>query len=375
MYGHAARDPDMIPVLAYIAMGFLGIRALVVLVNFLFQHRLPNPGGKAEKMLSILIPARNEEKNIGRILDCILKQDYKDIEVWVCNDHSTDGTQAILEEYSKAHPGIGWFQGRELPPGWTGKNFACHQLAERANGHALLFVDADMEIHEDLLTKMLEFMNKRNLALLSIFPKQLLVSRGEQATVPVMNWILLSLLPLPMVTYGLRSSFSAANGQFMMFRANVYHKLQPHSIVRSSAVEDIEIMTLLKKAHYRCATLLGDHRVQCRMYHNYREAIAGFSKNVLHFFSGSLPWALFYIFFTTFGLMLIALWSLPFFLAALSVALTCRVLISLMSRQHVFRNLVMVPLQHFSFLWMVEKSLVQKSRGSLSWKGREISLK
>ncbi len=365
----------MISILAYMAMVFLGIRALVVLVNFLFHHRLPDAGIRPDQKLSILIPARNEENNIGRILDCILTQDYQDIEVWVCNDHSTDGTQSILEEYSRAHPEIRWFQGKELPTGWTGKNFACHQLAEKASGHILLFVDADMEIHEDLLVKMLGFMKERNLALLSIFPKQLLISRGEQATVPVMNWILLSLLPLPMVTFGLRSSFSAANGQFMMFRANVYHKLQPHSIVRSSAVEDIEIMALYKKGHYRCATLLGDHRVQCRMYHGYREAIAGFSKNVLHFFSGSLPWALFYIFFTTFGLMIIALWSLPFFLAALLLALTCRVLISLMSRQNVLVNLVMIPLQHVSFIWMVEKSLLQKSRGSLSWKGREIPLK
>ena len=126
-----------------------------------------------------------------------------------------------------------------------------------------------------------------------------------------MNWILLSLLPLPMVIFGLRSSFSAANGQFMMFKANVYHKLQPHSIVRSSAVEDIEIMTLYKKGRYRCATLLGDQRVQCRMYSGYREAIAGFSKNVLHFFSGSLVWALFYILFTTFGLIFLAFGHSP----------------------------------------------------------------
>jgi chlorobactene glucosyltransferase len=365
----------MISILAYIALGFLGLRSLVVLVNFLFHHRLPHTGIKADQTLSILIPARNEENNIDRILDCVLNQDYKNYEVWVCDDHSTDGTRAILEEYSKVHAEIRWFQGGELPPGWTGKNFACYQLAQRASGHILLFVDADMEIHEDLLEKMLGFIKKRKLALLSIFPKQLLISRGEQATVPVMNWILLSLLPLPMVTFGRRSSFSAANGQFMMFRANVYHKLQPHSIVRSSAVEDIEIMTLYKGAHHRCATLLGDHRVQCRMYHGYREAIAGFSKNVLHFFSGSLPWALFYIFFTTFGLMLIALWSFPFFMAALSMALICRMLISLMSRQNVLINLVMIPVQHLSFLWMVEKSLVQKSRGSLSWKGREIPLK
>jgi len=365
----------MIAVLAYIALGFLGLRALVVLVNFLFHHRLPVTGNKPNQKLSILIPARNEEKNMRRILDCVLNQDFNDFEVLVCDDHSTDGTPSILEEYSKVHKELRWFKGKELPPDWTGKNYACYQLAGKAQGDALLFVDADMEIHGNILADILGYMKRRKLALISIFPRQLLFTLDEQATVPVMNWILLSLLPLPMVTSGLRSSFSAANGQFMMFRANIYHKLQPHYIVRSSAVEDIEIMTLYKKGHHRCATLLGDRRVQCRMYSSYREAVSGFSKNVLQFFSGNLPWAFFYVFFTTFGLMFIALWSLPWFLAAVLVALFCRVLISLMSRQHVLRNLVLSPVQHFSFLWMVLRSLKQRSRGHLLWKGREIPLK
>lgn len=364
----------MIAVLAYISLGFLGLRLLVVLVNFLFHYSFPYSGGKMDQKLSILIPARNEEKNIGRILDCVLNQDYLNFEVVVCDDHSTDSTPTILEEYSKDHAEINWFKGEELRPGWTGKNFACYQLAGKASGETLLFVDADMEIHGDIVANILGYMKRRKLALLSIFPRQLLFTRGEEATVPVMNWILLSLLPLPMVIFGLRSSFSAANGQFMMFKANVYHKLQPHSIVRSSPVEDIEIMTLYKKGHYRCATLLGDQRVQCRMYTGYREAIAGFSKNVLHFFSGSLLWALFYILFTTFGLIIIALWSLPWFLAALTMALLCRVLISLMSHQGIVKNLLFIPVQHFSFLKMVTLALVQKSRGSLIWKGREIPL-
>jgi glycosyltransferase involved in cell wall biosynthesis len=365
----------MIAILAYISLGFLALRFLVVLVNFIFHLSQPKVGIDMDQKLSILIPARNEEKNIGRILDCVLNQDYKNFEVVVCDDHSTDGTPAILEEYSKRHAEINWFKGEELRSGWTGKNFACHQLAGKATGDTLLFVDADMEVHGDIISNMLGYMRKRKILMLSIFPKQLLITRGEQLTVPVMNWILLSLLPLPMVIFGLRSSFSAANGQFMMFRAHVYHKLQPHSIVRSSAVEDIEIMSLYKKGHYRCATLLGDQRVQCRMYSAYKEAIAGFSKNVLHFFSGSLPWAFFYILFTTFGLLFIALWSLPWFLPALAMALISRVLISLMSHQDVFRNLLWVPMQHFSFLRMVTMALMHKSQGSLLWKGREIDLK
>jgi glycosyltransferase involved in cell wall biosynthesis len=365
----------MISVLAYISLAFLSLRFMAVLVNFFFHLGRPRKGFQMNQAISILIPARNEEKNIGRILDCILNQDYTRFEVVVCDDHSTDSTPEILEDFSREHKEVKWFRGEALPPGWTGKNFACHQLAAKATGEILLFMDADVEIYGNIISSAQGYMKKRKLALLSIFPRQLMKTAGERASVPVMNWILLSLLPLPMVVLGLRSSFSAANGQFMMFRAHVYHKLQPHAIVRTSAVEDIEIMRLYKKSFHRCATQLGDQRVQCRMYTSYREAIAGFSKNVLHFFSGSLLWMLFFIVFTTFGLVFIGLWNLPVSLLALGISVLSRMLISLISHQDVLNNLLLVPVQHVSFLWMVQKALAQKSKGSLLWKGREIPVK
>jgi glycosyltransferase involved in cell wall biosynthesis len=364
----------MIVLLAYISVVFLGLRLLVVCVNALFHFSRKDAPSPENVKLSVLIPARNEEENIGRILDCLIAQDYRDLEILICDDHSTDDTPAILEEYASKYKEIAWFRGEALKPGWTGKNFACHQLSARAGGDILLFVDADMEVHGDILSHMLAYMKKRRLMLLSIFPKQLLLTLGERATVPIMNWILLSLLPLPMVLFSPRSSFSAANGQFIMFRANVYHKLQPHSIVRSNPVEDIAIMRLYKKEWYRCATLLGDKRVQCRMYHGYKEAIAGFSKNVMHFFSGNLIWTFFYIFFTTFGLLFVALWSLPVFWFSLAAAMLGRMLISLTSHQQVFKNLLLVPVQHISFLRMTGRALRQNFKGNLEWKGRKIDL-
>ena len=365
----------MISILAYIALLFLGLRVLVVITNFLFRLLLRNYEASDAQNISVLIPARNEEKNIARLLDGLMGLEQKNLEIVVCDDHSTDRTPAILAEYTKQHRAIRWFRGEELKPGWTGKNYACHQLAGKANGEILLFVDADMELSGDIISGMAGFMKKQRLALLSIFPKQLLLSFGEKATVPVMNWILLSLLPLPMVIFSSRSSFSAANGQFMMFRANTYHKLQPHSIVRSSAVEDIDIMRLYKNERYRCATLPGDNRVRCRMYTGYREAVAGFSKNILHFFSGSLVWLFFYIFFTTFGLLFIGLLSFPLLLASVFASLLCRVMISRISHQNILNNLLLVPVQHFSFLHMVFAALVQRSTGSLEWKGRKVQLK
>jgi len=346
----------------------------VVLINAGFYFRTSRKFYKGTQMISILVPARNEEVHLPRLLDDLLVQDFQNYEVWICDDHSTDRTSAVLEDYSKLHPNIHWFRAASLKEGWTGKNAACHQLAQKAGGTILLFLDADMRISGDILNRLSGYLKKKRLKLLSVFPKQQMESTGERATVPVMNWILLSLLPLPMVYYSPRSSFAAANGQFMMFQAPTYHKLQPHAILRSSPVEDIGIMKLYKKEHYRCITLLGDERVRCRMYAGYREAIEGFSKNVLHFFSGSRLWLFFFVLFTTFGLMFIALWSRPIFLWSLGVALLGRILISRISNQPVFRNLWMIPLHHGSFLHMVRTALKHKSKGTLQWKGRQIKL-
>jgi len=364
----------MIAALAIIALAFLGIRILVILINAGFYFRTSGKSCKGTQMISVLVPARNEEVHLPRLLDDLLAQEYENYEVWICDDHSTDRTPAVLEDYSKRHPHIHWFLAASLKEGWTGKNAACHQLAQKAVGSILLFLDADMRISGDILIRLSGYMEKKRLKLLSVFPKQLMESKGERATVPVMNWILLSLLPLPMVYYSPRPSFAAANGQFMMFHAPTYHKLQPHAILRISPVEDIGIMKLYKKEHYRCTTLLGDGRVSCRMYSGYREAIEGFSKNVLHFFSDSRLWLFFFVLFTTFGLLFIALWSVPVFLIALGAALLSRVLISRISNQPVFRNLWMIPCQHGGFLHMVRTAFKNKSKGTLEWKGRQIKL-
>jgi glycosyltransferase involved in cell wall biosynthesis len=364
----------MITSLAIIALAFLGIRILVILINAGFYFRTFGKFHKGTQMISILVPARNEEVHLPRLLDDLLAQDFDNYEVWICDDHSTDRTPVVLEEYSKRHPHIRWFRADPLKEGWTGKNAACHQLAQRAGGPILLFLDADMRISGDILIRLSGYLEGKGLKLLSVFPKQLMESSGERASVPVMNWILLNLLPLPMVYYSARSSFAAANGQFMMFQALTYHKLQPHAVLRFSPVEDIGIMKLYKKEHYRCTTLLGDDRIRCRMYSGYREAIEGFSKNVLHFFSDSRLWLFFFVMFSTFGLLFIALWSIPVFLWSLGAALLGRMLISGISHQPVFRNLWMIPCQHWSFLHMVWTALKNKSKGTLQWKGRQIEL-
>lgn len=118
-------------------------------------------------------------------------------------------------------------------------------------------------------------------------PKQVIKTFGERITVPNMNYILLSLLPLILVRKSGFPSLSAANGQFMFFRAHEYKMMQPYRTVRSDKFEDISIARLYKRHKIKTACMLGDESITCRMYSGIRESVSGFSKNVIAFFGYS----------------------------------------------------------------------------------------
>ena len=352
-------------------MVFALVRLAVALVNYLTRPYLRNIPVYSHPLVSVLIPARNEEQNLPVLLDSLRKQDYTNFQVIVYDDHSEDGTGQILEQYSGKDKRIEWVRGEEVPEGWTGKNHACHQLGEAAGGDILLFLDADVVVSSDMLRKAVSTFRHYRLSFLSIFPHQLLKSRGEWLTVPLMNWILLSLLPLIMVRKSRRSSLAAANGQFMMFDAGVYKEHLWHEQVRSNLVEDIVISRMMKKERYTTATLLGRHDVMCRMYNSWLEGINGFAKNVLEFFGGNPLVAVFFTLLTFAGIFLIP-FSLGWgcFLFYLFTVMMIRIFISLTSIQDIGKNLLLHLLQMGSFLYIVIKGINVKLTGHYKWKGR-----
>ncbi|MEE4214258.1 MAG: glycosyltransferase family A protein [Bacteroidales bacterium] len=374
----------MIRIISITALVFAGLRLLVALVNYLFRPG-KKPGVDVEELpVSVLIPARNEENNIGKLLDQLGSQDYHNLEIIVLDDSSDDNTAAVVREKMAADSRIKLIENDHVPGGWSGKNHACHLLSREAGGKYFLFLDADISIRGNIIPAMLHYLERHGLVLLSIFPKQIMRSFGERITVPNMNWILLSLLPLLMVRLSKRPSLSAANGQFMLFDAAAYRSLRPHEMVRSSLVEDIEMMRKLKKMRpdsgrrrslrnrYKTAVLTGDDRISCRMYADFDQAVHGFSKNVLHFFGNSLLWTFIFLFLTGPVIFIIPFYSLPFALIYLLAGILTRVLISLTSRQNIVHNTVLAPLQQLSLWFIVYKAVKIKFAGSYTWKGRQV---
>lgn len=368
----------MMDLLAWIILLFAGLRLVVSLVNYFSSLYLKEPGrgehpsgSSGRPFLSVLIPARNEERNLPGLLEALLQQSYSRFELVVYDDHSTDATPRILEDFSRRDQRMRWVAGGELPEGWTGKNHACHRLAGEAAGRLLLFLDADVSVSNNLLEKAVARFTRDKLSLLSIFPHQIMKSPGEWMTVPLMNWILLSLLPMVLVRKSRRPSFAAANGQFMMFDAATYHHNQWHLQVKNNLVEDIEINRIMKEKGHPTATLLGNHDVMCRMYESRREAIHGFAKNVTEFFGGSIAMTLIFTLLVIGGVVVVPLAMGWMALAAyLGMVLVMKVVISKKSRQPVKNNIVYHIPQMTAFILIAIRGVQVRRKGKYLWKGR-----
>jgi len=359
---------------AYFVFIFLVIRFLVALSNLIFSQKLPKADLSCSDFVSVLIPARNEEKHISNILSDLLSQDYQNIEIIVFDDLSIDHTAAIVSDMSLNDSRIRLVRSTGLPEGWLGKNFACHELAQQAKGDYLLFLDADVRVGKDLIYRTIHFAKKNHLGLLSIFPKQEMFSRGEWATVPVMNYILITLLPLILVKRSNFTSLSAANGQFMLFNSDTYRCFYPHQRLRNNKVEDIGIARLFKQHKVRIACLAGNESISCRMYTGFNEAVNGFSKNVISFFGGSFLIAILFWLLTTLGFLIVWLaLSFRYMLFYLFIVAVTKVIVSIVSNQNVLKNLVFHLPQQVSMGLLMIKAVFNMFNNRYEWKGRNIS--
>ncbi|MGB3152727.1 MAG: glycosyltransferase [Maribacter sp.] len=360
--------------LCYFLLGLLIIRLLVALFNYLSFAYLPKVSSLAiVPSVSILIPARNEEDTIGTLLEQLSGLEYPKLEIIVYNDYSDDKTESIVNHWATLQPTIKIINGEQLPKGWLGKNYACHQLAQAATGSILLFLDADVNIKKDLIIRSTSHFQKYGLHLLSIFPKQLFKSLGEKVSVPLMNWILLSLLPLSLIRKSNNEAFSAANGQFMMFKAATYKAIWPHENCKSSSVEDIVILRLFKQKNLASDTRLGDSDISCRMYNGLDAAITGFTKNIFQFFGNSkLITVSFGIIITLAPFIIYFNMGVLWFTAYIAGILSIRLFVSLASQQSVVQNILLTLPQHIIFLVIIIKGLINNKQRKILWKGRNI---
>ena len=188
-----------------------------------------------------------------------------------------------------------------------------------------------------------------------------------------MNWILLSLLPMPLIRKSKRPSLAAANGQFMLIPALVYKEFRFHEAFKEHKVEDMAIIRLMKTKGYTVETYLGNNDISCIMYDRLSQAIDGFTKNIFLFFGNSVIVTVLYALLITLAPVFIIIY-LPVYawIVYAVMILFMRINISIASQQPVFQNLLYLIPQQIVLLFIIGKAVFNLLTGKILWKGRNV---
>ena len=364
----------------YISIGLLTVVLTVTLFNAVTAPMLKNMHEyQNSPRVSVLIPARNEEANIKDCIEGFLSQNYNNFEICVLDDQSTDRTKEIIEKISEQHPHLQAVCGKPLPIRWLGKNWACHQLSQYADGEILIFTDADNRPAPNAITNTIAYMQNYELGMLTAFPEKVTVTFAEKLVVPVVDMFVYAGLPLWLTYFTRSQSLAAASGLWIAFTRKAYNQIGGHQSVSNQIVEDVELSRLAKKKGIRILTSAGTRVVSCRMYHSFGEVWSGFTKNLFGLVRYKIVpfFILILVLFTMCILPYITVWFKPFMklsLIAISINVVMRVVLSIKYKHPFFTSTVLHPLAVLTTLLIGINSFYQFKRGRLQWKGRQIDM-
>jgi len=249
----------------------------------LFAMHPPRHGIDAGELppVSALIPARNEEASIAASVAAALASQNVELEVVVLDDHSTDRTAEIVQTLAQSDSRVRCLTSEPLPAGWNGKQYACKQLADAAKFDHLVFIDSDVRLAEDALSRLLHRKQRTAVALLSAFPHQQTGTWLEKWIIPLMHFILLGYLPLHRMRDGTDPAFAAGCGQLFLTRRDQYELAGTHQAIAESRHDGLKLPRAYRKAELVTDVVDGTELAQCRMYHNAAEVIRGVLKNAV----------------------------------------------------------------------------------------------
>ncbi len=263
-----------------ILLTIIGLAAINLAAN-LRTIRIPHkhmPPLHGSPFVSILVPARNEEANIARCINTLRAQDYAHYEILVLDDESSDRTGEIVTAIATEDPRVRLLRGAPLREGWAGKPHACHQLSQSARGDYLLFTDADTAHAPHMLSTVLPLAQHSGASIVSGFPRQIVRTLREKAAIPIVYFLLISVLPLSLTRLGRSLPRSFMNGQFILFPRPEYDRIGGHESVKARILEDMFLGFEVRKRGGLQLTLNLSSVVCCRMYRDRSSLWEGFVK-------------------------------------------------------------------------------------------------
>ncbi|OGC82065.1 MAG: hypothetical protein A2V81_02840 [Candidatus Abawacabacteria bacterium RBG_16_42_10] len=335
-------------------------------------------------LVTIMIPARNEEKVIEKCLRSLIAQDYPELEVIVYNDQSTDQTGHIADKIAKEDKRIHVIHGTHLPEGWVGKNHGCHQMSQKAQGNWMLFGDSDIVLAPDAISRSLATADEHGLEFLSFFPRFDNYSFWERAILPLFYFYLFAYLPMSKIMTSKNPDIVAANGSFILIKQSLYCQIGGHEAVKDKILEDVLMGRHIKGLGHKTGYGDGSELYSVHMYDTYYAIWEGFSKNAFSFFKWN------YISATTYVIFAFLFLVVPFLLIPLGLLIN-QPLLSLAglasSSMYLFMSAIlnyrleqgivsvfMFPLAMFLSLAVIVNSMFRVATGKgLTWKGRSYA--
>lgn len=349
----------LIPPLAIAHGAFWGI----LLSNLVYLHRQESSRPDRLPTLSVCIPARNEAKNLRRLLPTLRNQEYPELEILIWDDGSEDETWDVLTNTEA--PRLIPLRGSDPPPDWIGKVHALYQCTRRASGECYLFLDADAELRRPDAVKQLVCRHLNSSTRLSSgFPR---LTGGALLLVSLVPHALLSSLPWPLVPRTQMSGLSALNGQCWLLDSDAYHAHEPHAQVKDAVLEDVAIGRYLKEQGLPPTLLDVQDLIAIHMYDDFGAAWRGFRKNAYLLLGGTLPQFLFmYSGFVLCWLVapLLSLWFLVSLYGLKIVTDRASGMPPLVS--------ALAPLTYLLALVLQLDSAVHHWRDQVRWKGRSV---
>ena len=356
--------------LGWISLALALLPLLIASSNFKLLH---TPAMASSPFaVSVLIPARNEASHIGHAVAAVLASSGCEIELLVLDDHSTDATPGILAAIGD--PRLRVLTTSGLPPGWSGKQHACAALAREARHDLMVFVDADVVLAPDALSRMAGVMQRQpELALASGFPRQITKTWSEWLLLPLIHLLLLGYRPQRLDRDPRVPSFAAGCGQLFIVRGEAYRRVGGHGAIRSSMHDGLKLPRAFRKAGFATGLFEATQFAECRMYTCFSEVWEGLSKNATEGMatSRSLP---------VWSVLLGGGHVLPFLLAILSpgivpfcaCGLSIGLRIMLASRFHQdARSVILSPFGVLFMLALQWNALIRAARGRpATWRGR-----
>jgi len=287
-------------VIFYVVFGILLLLFAHLLMNLLSLSRLratTKGNMPSDPFVSLLVPARNEQAHIEMCVRSLVEQDYMRLEVLVLDDRSSDLTasivQGMIDELPLAQKGrLRLLHGEPLPSGWVGKNFACHQLSQYAQGAYLFFTDADTVHAPETVRAVIDCMHSFGVDLLTAQLEYELKGVGERLIMPLLYFRVFTLLPITLVSRRPEPILAAGNGPLLCFHRMAYEAAGGHQAIKERILEDVSLARAVKSAGYRMAFVDAHDMIYCHMYTSFANTWVGFSKTFFAFYNYSLIAAL-----------------------------------------------------------------------------------